>query len=212
MRSCSLLHAVFRTIEVWYSSQEQLHAKPSDDQLVQLLQKIRVQHCTQPFVATVLGESPLAAKCFSARELRLACICSNAGGAQPKSMITAMDDADCPTLAKFPAWDKPKRPASAVTKLVLEREVGWNWIVCVNTRRTVRALTTQVEVDALSHRKHGVHLKLAPCDALQGLTRAATTLELLLLLLLMEGCIDGALLQRPPPLSTRMCHSSGLHK
>jgi hypothetical protein len=124
MRSCSLLHAVFRAIQFWNVGQKKLGAGPSDSDLVQLLQQIRMQHCTQPFVATVLAESPLAAKCFTPRDLRLACICSNTGAAQSNSIIAAMEEVKCPTLAKFPAWHRPKRPTSAMTKLVLEREVG----------------------------------------------------------------------------------------
>jgi hypothetical protein len=139
---------VFRVIESWNKGQQELGAEPSDNDLAQLLQQIRMQHCTQPFVATVLAESPLAAKCFSPRELRLACICSKAGAPQPKSIIAAMEEADCPTLTKFPAWSKSKRPPSAMTKLVLEPKVGLNLVVYVNTGRTVHAFNMQMEVDA----------------------------------------------------------------
>jgi hypothetical protein len=38
--------------------------------------------------------------------------------------MKAMEEAHCPTLLRFQAWKKPQRPASAMTKLTLEREVG----------------------------------------------------------------------------------------
>jgi hypothetical protein len=115
--------AVFRAIDSWHGYQRQHCSSPSDQELVQLLQQIRMPHCTQPFVATVLSESPLAAKCFSPLELRLACICSNSG-LQPEQPTKHMEEASCPVLDKFPAWKQPKRPASAMDKLSMEREVG----------------------------------------------------------------------------------------
>lgn len=116
--------SVFRVIESWHDYQQQHCGGSSKQELVQLLEQIHMQHCTQPFVATVLVESPLAAKCFSALDLRLACICSSTPGSEPGLMSTALEQARCPALARFPSWKQPKRPASAVTKISMEQEVG----------------------------------------------------------------------------------------
>lgn len=118
------LSAVFRIIQSWHGYQQQHCGGSSDAELLLLLQQIRMPHCTQPFVATVLAESPLAAKCFSPLELRLACICSSGPGSEPETVVKAMQTANCPALDRFPAWKQPKRPASAMTKLSMEREVG----------------------------------------------------------------------------------------
>lgn len=86
-----------------------------------------MQHCSQPFVATVLCDSPLVAQAFSPRELRLACLCSSAGGVQPDAeaaVAAAMQKVQCPVLARFPAWVKPKRLASAMTKLSMARQLS----------------------------------------------------------------------------------------
>ncbi|WIA40669.1 hypothetical protein OEZ86_004372 [Tetradesmus obliquus] len=120
-------NTVFRVIEVWHSHQQQHSSSSSDEELTQLLQQIRMQHCSQPFVATVLCDSPLVAQAFSPRELRLACLCSSAGGVQPDTeaaVAAAMQKVQCPVLARFPAWVKPKRPASAMTKLSMARQLS----------------------------------------------------------------------------------------
>ncbi|WIA36572.1 hypothetical protein OEZ86_007864 [Tetradesmus obliquus] len=117
-------NTVFRVIESWHDYQQQHCGGSSKQELVQLLEQIHMQHCTQPFVATVLVESPLAAKCFSALDLRLACICSSTPGSEPGLMSTALEQARCPALARLPSWKQPKRPASAVTKISMEQEVS----------------------------------------------------------------------------------------
>uniref|UniRef100_A0A383WM14 BTB domain-containing protein n=1 Tax=Tetradesmus obliquus TaxID=3088 RepID=A0A383WM14_TETOB len=118
-------NTVFRVIEVWHSHQQQHSSSSSDEELTQLLQQIRMQHCSQPFVATVLCNSPLVAQAFSPHELRLACLCSSAGGVQPDAAVAAaMQKVQCPVLARFPAWVQPKRPASAMTKLSMARQLS----------------------------------------------------------------------------------------
>ncbi|WIA16304.1 hypothetical protein OEZ85_013005 [Tetradesmus obliquus] len=118
-------NTVFRIIQSWHGYQQQHCGGSSDAELLLLLlQQIRMPHCTQPFVATVLAASPLAAKCFSPLELRLACICSSGPGSEPETVVKAMQTANCPALDRFPAWKQPKRPASALTNLSMERELS----------------------------------------------------------------------------------------
>ncbi|KAF6255542.1 hypothetical protein COO60DRAFT_1641461 [Scenedesmus sp. NREL 46B-D3] len=117
-------NTVFRSLESWNGYRQQHCTAPSDDEVMHLLRQIRMQHCTHPCVATVLSESPLAAKCFSPRDTRMACICSSAGGAPAEKLVAGMVAHKHPTIIKFPARELPGRPASSMRQLSMEREVS----------------------------------------------------------------------------------------
>eukprot|EP00878_Enallax_costatus_P009685 GHUV01010117.1.p1 GENE.GHUV01010117.1~~GHUV01010117.1.p1 ORF type:complete len:537 (+),score=147.08 GHUV01010117.1:220-1830(+) len=112
-------NTVFHTIAQWHKAQE---PSPSSTQLKELLQLIRLQHCTQLFVATVISESSLAEQCFTAAELRLACAYSSHGCEAHGSgadVQLAFSEGKHPVLNAYPAWTAEPRPKSSLESLQL---------------------------------------------------------------------------------------------
>jgi hypothetical protein len=99
-------NTVVYTVQRWY--QHQPEAERSEEQLKQLLQQVRMRHCTSLFVSTVMTQCPLVCSCFSTQELGLAWQCSIEDG------FTVLQKATSSVLETYPAWGANKRPASSM--------------------------------------------------------------------------------------------------
>jgi hypothetical protein len=99
-------NTVVYTVQRWY--QHKLEAERSEEQLKQLLQQVRMRHCTSLFVSTVMTQCPLVCSCFSTQELGLAWQCSIEDG------FTVLQKAKSSVLETYPAWGANKRPASSM--------------------------------------------------------------------------------------------------
>jgi hypothetical protein len=101
-------NTVVHTIVSWFNRQCAFQEEPpSDEQLQQLMRLVRMQHCTPYYAGTVMAQSGLVRRCFTASELGLLGeVCSPGGYA----LLSA---AGCPALHKYPAWCAEQRPASA---------------------------------------------------------------------------------------------------
>lgn len=94
---------------------EQKH--PSKQQIKQLVHLIRVQYCTQPYVATTMFGYSRFAKCFTKSERMMACIYSGQGNANSDELTLL--EMFGPAL-KYPSWKAAQRPKSVIDKLSLE--------------------------------------------------------------------------------------------
>jgi hypothetical protein len=104
-------NTVVYTVQQWY--QHQPEAQRSEEQLKQLLQQVRMRHCTSLFVSTVMTQCPLVCSCFSTQELGLAWQCSM------HDSFKVLQQAKSSVLETYPAWSADKRPASGMQRL------GW---------------------------------------------------------------------------------------
>jgi hypothetical protein len=84
-------------------------------QLQQLLQEVRMRHCTPYYVSTVMTQCPLVSSCFSTLELGLARECCTADG------FKMLQEGSSPVLQQYPSWSADKRPASAMQQQVVWR-------------------------------------------------------------------------------------------
>eukprot|EP00878_Enallax_costatus_P030628 GHUV01033384.1.p1 GENE.GHUV01033384.1~~GHUV01033384.1.p1 ORF type:complete len:176 (+),score=44.76 GHUV01033384.1:121-648(+) len=114
-------NTVFHTITEWHKARQ---PAPSSPQVKELLQLIRMQHCTRLFVATVISENSLTQQCFTATEMRLACAyssdCCPESAAEAKAdRGRAVIEGRHPVLNSYPARMSEARPNSALNWLQL---------------------------------------------------------------------------------------------
>lgn len=100
-------YSVMRWVEQW---------KPEDEQLCELISLVRMAHCATAYVATVMSSADSCfSRCLAAEELQVAVAVSALG--------CDAEEADNPTIRRFPNWCADKRPASALDKLTIEWQV-----------------------------------------------------------------------------------------
>jgi hypothetical protein len=126
-------NTVVYTIEAWYKG------KPAGacslEQLEQLLHLVRVRHCTQYYAGTVMPQMPVVQRCFDSSELSLMSVmCSAATHA-----VQTAGSAQCPALAKYPAWGLAQRPVSAWQPVI-------DWHIPLDTVKT--AVQQQLDTSA----------------------------------------------------------------
>lgn len=88
-------------------------AHPFRTHIQQLVGAVRMVHCSQAYIATVLSIDPNISSVLSPYELQIAALCSVDQGVPSNSIV----------LKKYPGWCARKRPASAVKKLSMEWHV-----------------------------------------------------------------------------------------
>lgn len=101
-------HTIVYTVLQWHEHQPVGTVEAS--QLKQLLEQVRMQHCSLQFINTVMMQSTIVIECFSPSDLGLAGMCS----ASP----AVLQDANHPVLQKYPAWLAARRPLSSKQQLV----------------------------------------------------------------------------------------------
>jgi hypothetical protein len=106
-------NTVVFTVQQWY--QQQPARQRQQGQLQQLLQEVRIRHCTPYYVSTVMTQCPLVSSCFSTLELGLARECCTADGFED------LQEGRSPVLQQYPAWSADKRPASGMQQQVVWR-------------------------------------------------------------------------------------------
>lgn len=112
------------TVLCWFDAQQGLAAGAAAQ--LGLLQLLRMRHCTNPYVSTVLAQDELFQACFE-DETSLAVECSAEDGYEILRASTALlsehtqraaQTSNCAVLSKYPAWGKEKRPASEVDQFL----------------------------------------------------------------------------------------------
>lgn len=103
-------HAVL----AWAQAQEE---GVSDKQLLQLASLVRMSHCSQLYVTTVLLQQQQLVRAVGRFPLQYAALCSSIG----KLMVE--DTSDNAVHGRYPAWFAEQRPASAMRQLVIDWHV-----------------------------------------------------------------------------------------
>jgi hypothetical protein len=101
-------------------SEQQQQQYPSREQLQQLALQIRMQHCSQLYISTVMVHMPALAPCFTAAEWANACALGCSGDERGDSGAHQLQFGELellqsyvPTVARFPAWRGSRRPTSS---------------------------------------------------------------------------------------------------
>lgn len=137
-------NTAFYTIREWFLKQPA--PRPSAQQVNESVQLVRIQHCSQLYMASHMCESSLAQQCFSPSELRLACIISDANAAPACYLEAIRDSRDRPLLRKYPAWAAVHTPALALQQLVLD----WKFLLS-NMRCVVQSSCSRQSCSAAGH-------------------------------------------------------------
>jgi hypothetical protein len=98
-------NTVVFTIERWHRAHR---AACSREQVQQLMQLVRMRHCTPYYAGTIMPHSNIVKRGIGRSALPLMRECCMPGG------FEKMQSANCSVLRKFPAWSAARRPKSTL--------------------------------------------------------------------------------------------------
>eukprot|EP00775_Hariotina_reticulata_P003866 gene3866-4121_t len=117
LEACKCLYTVASAkVQQQLSDLELSKQRPSKQVLKRLLELIRMRHCSQLYVATVLSEMKFVQQCMSHVDLKLAALVAS-------SCWQVLRDAKHPVLERYPAWTADKRPISGCQQEVIDWQV-----------------------------------------------------------------------------------------
>jgi hypothetical protein len=99
------------TILAWHEHQQKSKQQPSQQEMKQLLELIRMRHCSQLYVATVLAEHQLVQQLFSASARSIAAVVAT------EDSETLLNKSQ-PVLQQYPSWLAESRPKSGGQEII----------------------------------------------------------------------------------------------